>query len=69
MNSARFVKPVIAAAVAFVVAAAAGVPLGYLWFLAVILACPAMMLIMMWGMGHTPSRDESAPSDRAHEHH
>lgn len=68
MNSSQLAKPLLVAAAAFALFAAAGVPLGYLGFLLLILACPAMMFLMMRGMDHTTRPDEHS-ADRPNQHH
>ena len=67
MNSSQFAKLLFVAALGFALFAAAGVPLGYLGFLLLILACPAMMFLMMRGMDHSTRRDEHS-ADRPNQH-
>ena len=53
----------VAVAIAVVGAVWVGVPAGTLALIAVVLACPLMMLVMMHGMRSETPRDESAHRD------
>lgn len=57
MNPQKMVKPVIIATVALAALVIVGLPLGYLAFTLLILACPLMMYFMMRGMDHGNSSD------------
>jgi hypothetical protein len=61
----------IALSVLVVGLAFAGVPLGTLLFLPLILACPLMMFFMMRGMDHGSTTDDEPPSTRQdhYDHH
>jgi len=60
----------IAAAIAFVGALWAGVPLAGLVPVLVFLACPLMMVFMMKGMhGGSDTEDDTKGEDEPHDHH
>lgn len=49
-NTDRMLQMLLGGAALAVVAVALGVPLGWLWPLAIVIACPLMMLLMMRAM-------------------
>jgi hypothetical protein len=71
MNNRNYGLYAVALAIVVVGALWLGVPLGTLAFLALVLACPLMMLFMMRGMhggdGHDEHRAEP-PSRAPHDH-
>lgn len=52
MNQQQMVKPAVIAGAVLVALVIAGLPVGYLGFLVLIVACPLMMFFMMRGMDH-----------------
>lgn len=64
MNHQQMVKPAVIAGAVLVALVIAGLPVGYLGFLLLIVACPLMMYFMMRGMnqggGSEPDRDQHA---------
>jgi Flp pilus assembly protein TadB len=61
VNSRQLPIYALALAILIVGLAAVGVPLGRVFFVLLVLACPLMMLVMMRGMGN---RDEQGRKDR-----
>lgn len=66
MNYQSLMKPLLAAGALVIVLAALGVPVGYLAFPLLIVACPLMMFFMMRGMttaaGPTADRMTTPPA-------
>lgn len=65
MNHQQMLKPMLIGAGVLFVLAVAGVPVGSVALLLVVLACPLMMLFMMRGMDHgRGGHDERAHDER-----
>lgn len=67
MNSQQMVKPALVAGAVLVVLVVAGLPVAYLGFVLLILACPLMMFFMMRGMGGM-DHGAGGSHDDVHEH-
>lgn len=61
MNHQKMVKPAIIAAIVLVGLVIIGLPMTYLAFLLVIIACPLMMYFMMRGMGGMHGNGQDDP--------
>lgn len=57
MNYQQMVKPAVIAAAVLGALVVAGLPVGYLGFLLVLLVCPLMMFVMMRSMGNGGSSE------------
>lgn len=69
MNHQQMVKPAVIAGAVLLALVIAGLPVAYLGFLLLIVACPLMMYFMMRGMGHggaseSDDRDQHATHTR-----
>jgi len=72
MNPQQLVKPFLIAGGLVIAALALGMPVAYLAFALVIVACPLMMYFMMRGMDHggtTQRERQDEPVPPNHEHH
>ncbi len=67
MNHQQKVKPAVIAGAVLVALVIAGLPVGYLGFLLLIVACPLMMYFMMRGMtqGGSGSHDRNQHADHS----
>lgn len=66
MNHQQMAKPALIALAVLVALVIAGLPIGYLGFGLLILACPLMMFFMMRGMDHSDAGDDEMHAGHRH---
>lgn len=69
MNHDHMIKPMLVGGAVLVALALAGVPVGNVALLLVVLACPLMMFFMMRGMDHGGDKRDDSQHDHSRAGH